>query len=52
MIPTEVHAADPRPVRRKFTIVDGNGFLRDGKYSIRAQYRDALDPGFSLVRRI
>lgn len=52
MIPLEVHAADTGPVRREIAIVDGNGFFRDGKYSTRAQYRDALNPSLSLERAL
>ena len=52
VIPTEIHAADTGPVRWEVSVFDCNAFFRDGKYSTRAQYRDALNPSLSLERAL
>jgi hypothetical protein len=52
VVPSEVHAADARPVGWKIPVIDGKRFLVDREYSARAQNRNPLSAGFQFVWRI
>src|SRR5262249_31044821 len=52
MVPTKIHAADPRPVVRKVTMFDGDLHFLDREYPARAQNRDSFGSAFPFVSRI
>src|SRR6516225_6110958 len=52
MVPTEVHAADARPVGWKVSLLNCNPLFRDGKHATASKYWNSFDASLGLVCRV
>jgi hypothetical protein len=52
MVPTKVHAADARPMRRKLFMLDSDGRFRNRENPPRTKNRNPFSPGFEFVRGV